>query len=170
MQVYKFRTKLTETAEMISEPYEAYLARRHREVEEAKLKLKRLTEKALSTPATPMWEKYLILKRRGDKWIISAPPQKPPTPAKRKTQEEFAKLARMAKEMTHEEVAELVGGKVVDVGAYLGRPELRGKKGILVDGQLLTKYQAALKLLKGRKFAVPETREEKLVRVLEKVI
>ena len=167
MQAYRFKTKLTEVAGLVSGGYEDYLRRRLEEREGAKEELSRLSELALYMPATPMkGGRYIVAVKRGDKWYLRRSPTKPPTPPKAKTWNEFARLTKLAKRLSYEEVAELVGGKVVDVGEHLGKPELRGKKAILLDGQLLTKAQAVLKLMKGKRFAVPESGEEKLLKLV----
>ncbi|WP_297553016.1 hypothetical protein [Thermococcus sp.] len=131
-------------------------------------RLERLYRKAMSTPAKPMkGSRAVVVAKRGDTIYFRRTPEKPPTEAKRKAWEEMAKLAKLAGELSHEEVAELVGGEVVDVGRYLGRPGLVGKKAVLVDGQLLTKSQAMVKLLKGKRWARPRTKLDKLLDILE---
>ena len=167
VQRYQFRTKLTEAAELVSEGYEAYLKRRLEEQRRAEERLKEISELALKMEPYPMkGERYIVVARRGDKTYLRKNPTKPPTPAKAKTWEVAARLMKAASQMTYEEVAGLVGGRVVDVGIYTGNDDLRGRKGILVDGQLLNKTAAVLKLMKNRRFAVPETATERLVRLL----
>jgi len=167
MQAYRFETKLTRAAELITDPYEAYVRRRLEERRRAKLELQRLAEEAMMMPAKPMkGNRAIVVVRRGDgKVIFRKTPEKPPTVPKRKVHEEMARLARLASRLTHEEVAELVGGQVVDVGRYTGNPDLAGKKAILIDGKLLTKTQAIMKLLKGKRFSIPESAEERLVKL-----
>jgi len=167
MQAYKFETKLTRAAELITDDYEAYVRRRLEEISRAKQELQRLAEVATNMPAKPMkGERAIVVVRRSDGRVIFRKlPTKTPTPPKRKTYELMAKLTRLASQLSHEEVAELVGGQVVDVGEYLNRPDLYGKKAILVDGKLLTKTQAIMKLIKGRKFSIPETKDEKLLKL-----
>ena len=167
VQKYKFKTRLSDVAELINEEYEAYLDRRIEEQRQAKEWLKEMSELALGMEPYPMkGRRYIVVARRGDKAYFRKSPTKPPTPAKVKTWETARRLTEAASQMTYEEVAGLVGGRVVDVGIYTGRDELRGKKGILVDGQLLHKAAAILKLMKGRRFTIPETATERLARLL----
>ena len=148
--------------------YIQYLMKRKAEIERAKAKLELLKAAAHTLPATPMNRAKVVLVRRGNKVFFRAPPRKPPTPPKLKTWELMAKLTKLASEMTYEEVAELVGGKVVDVGEHLKNPKLKGKKAVFVDGQLLTKAQAIMKLVKGKRWSVPKTFEERVLEVLRK--
>lgn len=167
VQKYKFRTKLTATAELISDAYEEYRRRRLEELARLPEEIKRLKGIAYSRPAEPMkGGRYIVIAKRGDKYYFRKSPTKPPTPAKAKTWEVAARLMKAASQMSYEEVAQLVGGKVVDVGEYKGDLELKGKKAILVDGQLLHKTAAILKLMKGARFAIPETATERLVKLL----
>ena len=60
-----------------------------------------------------------------------------PTRAQAECRLRFGELARAARHFTHEEVARMVGGEVVEVG---GRKAIR-----LPDGRLLLKHQAFMK-------------------------
>lgn len=167
VQKYQFRTKLTEAAELISDAYEDYRHRRLAELARLPEEIKKLKETAYSRPAEPMnGGRKIVIVRWKDGYYLRRSPTKPPTPAKAKTWEVAARLMKAAGQMTPEEVAQLVGGRVVDVGEYKGDPELKGQRLILVDGQLLTKTAAILKLMKGARFAIPETATERLVKLL----
>ena len=167
LQSYRFRTKLTEVAEGVTDAYEAYRRRRLEELARLPEEIRRLKEVAYSRPAEPMkGGRYIVIAKRGDKHYFRRSPTKPPTPPKAKTWEVMHRLTQVAGKMTLEEVAELVGGRVVDVGEYRGDPKLRGQKLILVDGQLLNKTAAILKLMKGQRFAIRETATERLVKLL----
>ena len=167
VQGYRFRTKLTETAELVGDYYQRYAERRLNEIKKAVADLEELKRVAKSRPAEPMkGGRYIVVAKRGDTVYLRRSPTKPPTPPKAKTWEVAKRLMRMASKMSYEEVAQLVGGEVVDVGKYKGDPELKGRKAVLVDGQLLTKTAAILKLMKGKRFAVPETATERLARLL----
>ena len=134
-------------------------------------RLARLKELAESMPARPMkGSRYVVAYRRNGKWFFRKSPKPSNSPAKKKTLNKFAELTKLASQMSYEEVAALVGGQVVDVGKYLKRPELVGKTGILVDGQVLTKAQAILKLMKGKKFAKQRSRLDKILDMLEELM
>jgi hypothetical protein len=163
------RQKLERTVEVVErksvvEEWRDYVRQRIDSIARARQLVRLLGQ---TMPAKPMHEeKVMVLVRRGDKMYLRTPPRKPPTPPKKMTQELMKVLVAMAKEMTHEEVARLVGGKVVDVGEYLGDPTKRGKKAILVDGELLNKHMAILKIMKGSKFSIPKTFEERVVEAI----
>jgi len=133
-------------------------------------RLERIRQVAMATPVKPVKEQFIVVAKRRNKTYFRRPPRKPPTRAKLKTWNLLTTLTRAAKRMSYEEIAELVGGRVVDVGEHTGRPELRGRKAILLDGQLLNKTQAIAKLMRGKRFARRKSALEKLIEVLEDVL
>ncbi len=133
-------------------------------------RLERIKGIAMATPVKPVGRQFIVVARRGDKIIFRRPPRPSDKPGRKKVNKTMEELTKMVKGLTYEQVAMLVGGRVVDVGEHLGRQELKGKKGILVDGQVLNKTQAIMKLMKGKRFVRQKSQLEKLLDVLEYVL
>jgi len=144
---------------------ESYQRRRK---EALKREVKALAEAVVAMPVRPMKEeRFFVVAERNGKRYVRRRPMKPPTPEKAATWSQMARLAKLASRLSKEEVARLVDGKVVDVGEYKGDPALKGKKAILVDGQLLTPTQAIMKLAKNRRYVDEELRRlERLASML----
>jgi len=94
----------------------------------------RLGDKRTSLQLVLRWRPSPVVYVRSEPVTV-----KRPTRAQAQCRLRFGELSKVSKHYTHEEVAELVGGEVVEVN---GRKVIR-----LPDGRLLQKHQAFIKAM-----------------------